>query len=47
MRKHVLPAAKREGADLMEFAATDIAEVVSGRKNFKKCGKTNSDKTVV
>ena len=35
MRKYILPAAKRVGADLLEFDVSDIAEVVSGGKNFK------------
>ena len=33
--KNVVPAAKRVGADSSEFAAPEIAEVVSGRKNVK------------
>ena len=33
--KYIVPAAKRVGADLLEFAAPEIAEVVKGRKNFK------------
>ena len=32
LSKHVLPAAKRVGADLMEFAAPEFAEVVCGKK---------------
>ena len=35
LRKYIVPAAKRLGADLLEVAAPEIAEVVSGRKNFK------------
>ena len=34
LRKHIVPAAKRVGADLLEVAVPEIAEVVSGRKNF-------------
>ena len=34
LRKYIVPAAKLVGADLLEFAAPKIAEVVSGRKNF-------------
>ena len=30
----IVPAAKRVGADLLEFAAPEIAEVVCGRKKF-------------
>ena len=35
LRKYIVPAAKRVGADLLEFAVPEIAEVVTGRKNFK------------
>ena len=35
LRKYIVPAAKRVGADLLEFAVPEIAQVVSGRKNFK------------
>ena len=34
LRKDIVPA-KRLGADLFEFAAPEVAEVVSGRKNFR------------
>ena len=40
LRKYIVPAAKREGADLLEFAVPGIAEVVSGRKNIKKAAKS-------
>ena len=33
-------AAKRVGADLLEFAAPEIAEVFSGRKKFKTAAKS-------
>ena len=50
LRKYNVPAAKRVGADLLEFAVPEIAEVVSGRKNFKTAaksvGKKNSEKTI-
>ena len=39
MRKYIVPAAKRVDADLLEFAVPEIAEVVSGRKNFKTSSK--------
>ena len=38
LRKYIVPAAKRVGADLLEFPAPEIGEVVSGRKNFKTAG---------
>ena len=39
LRKYTVPAAKRVDADLLEFAVPKIAEVVSGRKNFKTAAK--------
>ena len=39
LRKYIVPAAKRVGADLLEFAVPEIAEVVSGRKNIKSAAK--------
>ena len=38
--KYIVPAAKRVGADLLDFAVPEIAEVVSGRKNFKTAAKS-------
>ena len=38
--KYIVPAAKRVGADLLEFVVPEIAEVVSGRKNFKTAAKS-------
>ena len=50
LRKYIVPAAKHVGADLLEFAAREIAEVVSCRKEFKdsckKCGIKDSLKAV-
>ena len=40
LRKSIVPAAKRVGADLLEFAVPEIAEVVSGRENFKAAAKS-------
>ena len=34
--KDIVPASKRVSTDLLEFAAPEIAEVVSGRKNFRQ-----------
>ena len=39
LRKYIVPPAKRVGADLLEFAVPEIAEVVSGRKSFKTAAK--------
>ena len=33
------PAAKRVGADLLEFTVPEVADVVSGKKNFKTAAK--------
>ena len=46
LRKYVVPAAKRVGADLLEFAVPELAEVVSGRKNFKTAAKSVGKKTL-
>ena len=35
LREFIVAGTKRVGADLLEFAVPEIAEVVSGRKNFK------------
>ena len=40
LRKYIVPAAKRVGADLLEFAVPEVADVVSGRKNFKTAAKS-------
>ena len=45
LRKHTVPAAKRVGADLLEFAVPEIAEV-SGRKNFKTAAKSVGRETL-
>ena len=45
LRRYVVPAAKRVGADLIELAAPEIGNVLSGRKKFKssshRCWKEN------
>ena len=50
LRKYVVPAAKRMDADMLEFAAPEIGEVISGRNYFKSAaksvGKQNLKKTV-
>ena len=45
LRKYIVPAAKRVGADLFEFSVPEIAEVVSGRKNFKTAAKSGGRQT--
>ena len=46
LRKYVVPAAKRVGADLLEFAVPEFAEVVSGRNNFKTAAKSVGRQTL-
>ena len=46
LRKNVVPAAKRVSADLLEFAVPEIADVVSGRKNFKTAAKSVGKQTL-
>ena len=40
LRKLIVPAAKRVGVELLEVAVSEIAEVFSGRKNYKKAAKS-------
>ena len=46
LRKYVVPAAKRRGADLLDFAATEIGEVISGRKSLKTAAKSVGKRTL-
>ena len=46
LRKYVVPAAKRVGADLLEFAAPEIGDVISSRKSFKSAAKSVGKKTL-
>ena len=46
IKKYIVPAAKRVGADLFEIAAPEIGEVVSGRKKLKSFAKDVGTKTV-
>ena len=46
LRKYIVPAAKRVGADLLEFAAPEIGEVISGRKSFKSAAKSVGKQTL-
>ena len=40
LRKYIVPAAKRIGADMLDFAASEIGKVFSGRKSFKTAVKS-------
>ena len=44
--KYIVPAAKRVGADLMDFAVPEIAEGNSERKNFKTAAKNVGRQTL-
>ena len=46
LRKYVVPAAKRIGADMLDFAAPEIGEVISGRKPFKSVAKSVGKQTL-
>ena len=43
---HSCPAAKRVDADLLQFAAPEIGEVISGRKSFKSAAKSVGKQTL-
>ena len=46
LRKYIVPAAKRVGADLLEFAVPEIAGAVSGRRIFKTAAKSVRKQTL-
>ena len=46
LRKYVVQAAKRIGADMLEFAAPKTGEVISGRKSFKSAAKSVGKQTL-
>ena len=46
LRKYIVPAAKRVGADLLQFAAPEIGEVISGRKSFNSAAKSVGTQTL-
>ena len=46
LKKSIVPAAKRIGADLFGIAAPEIGEIVSGRKKLKTFAKYVGIKTV-
>ena len=45
LRKYIVPAARRVGADLLEFAVSEVTDVVSGKKNFKTAAKSVGKQT--
>ena len=46
LRRYVVPAAKRVGADLIELAAPEIGNVLAGRKKFKSAATDVGKKTL-
>ena len=44
-RKYIVPAAKRMGADLLEFEVPEVADVLGGKKYFKTAAKLQRRKT--
>ena len=46
LRKYIVPAAKRIGADMLEFSLPEIGEVISGRKSFKSAAKSVGKETL-
>ena len=46
LRKYIVSAAKRVGADLLEVVVPEITEVVSGRRNFKTAAKSVGRQTL-
>ena len=46
MLEDVVPAAKRIGADMLDFAALEVGEVISGRKSFKSAAKSLGKQTL-
>ena len=46
LRKYIVSASKRIGADMLEFAAPEIGEVISGRKSFKSAAKCVGKQTL-
>ena len=46
LRKYVVPAAKRIGADTLEFAASEIGEFISCRKSFKSAANSVGKQTL-
>ena len=44
--KYVVPTAKRIGADMLEVAAPEIGEVISGKKSFKTAANSVGKQTL-
>ena len=46
LRRYVVPAAKRVGADLIEMAAPEIGNVLTGKKKLKSVAADVGKKTI-
>ena len=46
LREYIVPTAKRVGADLFEFGVPELAEHVTGRKNYKTAAKSVGKQTL-
>ena len=46
LRKYIVPAVKRVGANLLQFAAPEIGEVISDRTSFKLAAKSVGRQTL-
>ena len=46
LRRYIVPAAKRVGADLLEFAMPEVADFLSGKKKFKTAAKSVGRQTL-
>ena len=46
LHKYIVRAAKRTAADMLEFAAPEIGEVISDRKSFKSAAKSVGKQTL-
>ena len=47
LRRYVVPAARRVGADLLDIAAPEIGNVLTGKKNFKSVTEDVGKKTLL
>ena len=46
LRKYIVPAAERVGADMLEFAARENGDVISGRNSYKSAAKSVGKQTL-
>ena len=46
LKKYIVPAAKLVGADSLELAVPEVADVVSGKQNFKTAAKSVGRQTL-